>query len=88
MTRNRLRAVLDPCFHSDVMVEDILDLIMPVVEAERRAAAEAMRERCRLIAEEEMDGYTKQSNPGYLEARNIAKRIDELPLDTPDDGRG
>ena len=77
---NELITIIKPYVES--IDTAILTQLERYIEHERRSAAEAMRERCRLIAEEEMDGYTKQSNPGYLEARNIAKRIDELPLDS------
>jgi hypothetical protein len=51
-----------------------------LVAKERHAAAEVMRERCRLIAEEEMDGYTKQSITGattmqeYHKIQTVFKR--------------
>jgi hypothetical protein len=55
--------------------------IEQMISQERRAAAEAMRERCGSIIKENR----------YLlagRARMICDQFDKLPLNTPDDGRG
>lgn len=71
--------------------DDILPALREYVAQERRAAAEAMRDRAAM----HFEYYKKNHYSGYLtnediayHAPEIAEMIRSLPLDTPDDERG
>lgn len=57
----------------------LVDAIMEIIEQERRAAAEAMRERCAAIAEEYSN--TLSYEPMKV-ATGITRQIRTLPLDS------
>lgn len=80
--RARINEIIDPYLVFPLSdSEIILDKVLDVINQERHAAAEAMRERCSSIIKENR----------YLlagRARMICDQFDKLPLDTPDDGRG
>ena len=83
---NELRKILSDHLHSDQMVEDLLGLIEPAVQQERSAAAEAMRNTCRDIAydvQQNADTEAETEIAGYIRAK-----INNIKIDTPDDGRG
>jgi hypothetical protein len=72
---------------SQEAIEHLKVFVNWLIAKERRAAAEAMRERCMMIA----DGWDVPCEPrteGEQIAHSIKNRINTLPLDTLDDGRG
>ena len=80
--RDTIRTILDPYLYAAVE-ENVLDQVAQAIaehaNQERRAAAESMRDKCAILAE--THGITEQF-------AILAGKIRNLPLDTPDDGRG
>jgi len=75
-----IRTVLALHLHSDQLVDDLIELITPVVTSKCCSAAKAMRDRCSGVAAEIQEGAV--TTPVADTAAHIRNQINRLPLES------